>query len=141
MNQALPFKRRALWGAAALALCCTLTSCGGDDSDAPAPAPAPTPPTPTPPTPPTPTPPTPTPTPSPGDPVAGESSVTLDAKRIEPLDTSKSAPAAKAQAAAQPALGRDAPVAEIVLPAPDTSKTTLEAPQKGQPLHIGKIEA
>ena len=33
MNQAFSLKHHALWSAAALALCCTLTSCGGDDED------------------------------------------------------------------------------------------------------------
>lgn len=117
----LSLTRSAFWSAAALALCCTLTSCGGGDDDS-----------------------------SGGggsgggsgggtNGVAGESAVRLDAKRIEPM-VAKSA-STKAQPVAQSALGADAPVAEIVLPAPDASKTTLEAPQKGQPLHIGTVRA
>ena len=110
MKPTFSLTRSALWSAAALALCCTLTSCGGDDDDSGGGS---------------------------TDGVAGESAVKLDAKRIEPM-SAKSA-SAKAQPVAQPALGADAPVTEIVLPAPDASKTTLEAPQKGQPMRIGTV--
>ena len=107
MKPTLSLTRSAIWSAAALALCCTLTSCGGDDDD------------------------------NGGSSRAGESAVKLDAKRIEPRDTSKSAPADKVQAAAQPALDSTAPVAEIALPVLSAAKSALDVQQKGQPLHIG----
>lgn len=109
MNQSFSLKRRALWSATALALCCTLVSCGSDDDD----------------------------NDSGSSSATGERAVALDARRIEPLDTAKSAPAKAQEAAAQPALPADAPVAEIALPAPDAAKTALAAPQKGQALRIG----
>ena len=114
MTHPISFKRSALWGAAALALCCTLASCGGDDDDNGGSGSGG----------------------GGGGGSAGDAAVTLDATRlIAPLDT-KSAPQPKARAAARAALGADAPVAEISLPALDVAKA-LPAAQKGQAMPIG----
>lgn len=118
MNPNLSFKRRALWSAAALALCGTLASCGGGDDGGSA-----------------------------GgggggsaNSVAGETSVKVDPTySIAPKP--KSAPAKVQEVAAQPALGADAPVAQITLPALDTTKAALPAPQKGQAMRIGTARA
>ena len=117
MTHSISFKHHALWSAAALALCCALTSCGGDEDDNGGGGGGG------------------------GSGTAGERAVALDAKRIEPLDTAKRTTAKVQENPALPALSADAPVAEIVLPAPVAAKTTLDAPQKGQPLHIGAERA
>lgn len=117
MNPNLSFKRRALWSAAALALCGTLASCGGGDDGGSA-----------------------------GgggggtNGKAGEAPIVVNTSlAIAPM-VAKSATKAQ-EVAAQPALGADAPVAQITLPALAATKAALPAPQKGQAMRIGTVRA
>ncbi|MBQ6657155.1 MAG: endoproteinase ArgC [Ottowia sp.] len=117
MNPSLSFKRRALWSAAALALCGTLASCGGGDDGGSA-----------------------------GGggggtgSKAGEDPIAVNTSlAIAPM-VAKSTVKAQ-EVAAQPVLGADAPVAQITLPALAATKAALPAPQKGQAMRIGTVRA